>query len=156
MPIRDRNVSNVHSMEEVRRKLRNNPTREEALLWKKLRTRQVLGKKFRRQYSIGRYVVDFFCVQCDLAIELDGAPHFEPLVADYEAQRTAFLQGLGIEILRFENRIVRTNMVNIAAQIPALFETLSGMKMSELMSKIRGIGVEAPKPDSGKAAGTKD
>jgi len=48
---------------------------------------------------------------------------------------------------------VTGDMVNIAAQIPALFETLSGMKMSELMSKIRGIGVEAPKPDSGKAAG---
>jgi len=113
-------------MEEVRRKLRNNPTREEALLWKKLRTRQVLGKKFRRQYSIGRYVVDFFCVQCDLAIELDGAPHFEPLVADYEAQRTAFLQGLGIEILRFENRIVRTNMEAVIATICEAIQRKTG------------------------------
>jgi very-short-patch-repair endonuclease len=104
-------------MEEVRRKLRHEPTPEEALLWKKLRARQVKGKKFRRQYSIGRYVVDFFCVECDLAVELDGAPHFKLLVQDYEAQRTAYLQGLGIEILRFENRIVRGN-------IEAVLETI--------------------------------
>src|SRR5215470_8188783 len=98
MAIRDRGISNVPEMEEVRLKLRNDPTREEGLLWKKLRRRQVEGKKFRRQYSIRRYAVDFFCVECDLAVELDGAPHFEPSLQEYEAQRTAFLRGLGIEI----------------------------------------------------------
>jgi very-short-patch-repair endonuclease len=113
-------------MEEVRRKLRNNPTREELLLWKKLRARQVEGHKFRRQYSIGRYVVDFFCVECNLAIELDGAPHFEPINQDYEAQRTAFLQGLGLEILRFENRIVRRNIEAVLATICEAIQRKTG------------------------------
>ncbi|PYS48162.1 MAG: hypothetical protein DMG13_26145 [Acidobacteria bacterium] len=62
---------------------------------KHLQRRQMLGKKFRRQYSIGRYIVDFFCVECDIGVELDGAPHFRELRAEYEAEHTAFLQGLG-------------------------------------------------------------
>jgi very-short-patch-repair endonuclease len=49
---------------------RYNPTHAEAALWQYLRRRQIPGKRFRRQYSIGRYIVDFFCVECDIAIEL--------------------------------------------------------------------------------------
>src|ERR1041384_4855720 len=85
-------------------KLRNNPTLAEAILWKHLQRRRLLGKKFRRQFSISRYIVDFFCVECGIAIELDGAPHFRELRAEYEARRTAFLTELGIEVIRFENR----------------------------------------------------
>src|SRR5262249_15766827 len=94
-----------------------NPTAAEAILWKYLQRRQLLGKKFRRQYSIGRYIVDFFCVECDVAVELDGAPHFRELGAEYEAERTAFLEGLGIEVIRFENRVVYKN-------IEAVLETI--------------------------------
>src|SRR5207249_11082744 len=86
-------------------------------LWKNLQRRQMLGKKFRRQYSIGRYIVDFFCLECDISVELDGAPHFRELRAEYEAERTAFLQGLGIELIRFENRTVHQN-------IQAVLETI--------------------------------
>jgi len=68
------------------------------------------NQKFRRQYSIGRYVVDFYCVQSRLAIELDGAPHYSLLRQEYEAQRTAFLESHGVRILRFENRIVFENL----------------------------------------------
>ena len=77
----------------------------------------MLGKKFRRQFSISRYIVDFFCFECGIAIELDGAPHFRELNAEYETERTAFLEGLDIEILRFENRIVYHN-------IEAVLETI--------------------------------
>src|SRR5262249_39591111 len=103
MTKRDINLINIPPMKARRRELRNNPTAAEAILWKHLQRRQLLGKKFRRQYSIGRYIVDFFCVECDLAVELDGAPHFGELGEEYEAERTAFLQGLGIELVRFEN-----------------------------------------------------
>ena len=77
----------------------------------------MLGKKFRRQFSISRYIVDFFCVDCGIAIELDGAPHFAELGAEYEARRTAFLMELGVEVIRFENRVVHDN-------IEAVLETI--------------------------------
>ena len=117
MAKRDLNLINIPPLKSRRRDLRNNPTPEEAALWKHLQRRQVLGKKFRRQYSIGRYIVDFFGVECDIAVELDGAPHFRELGEEYDAERTLFLQGLGIEILRFENRVVREN-------IEAVLETI--------------------------------
>src|SRR5690242_1654011 len=70
----------------------------------------MLGKKFRRQFSISHYIVDFFCIYCGIAIELDGAPHFRERRAEYEARRTAFLTGWGIEVIRFENRVVHDNI----------------------------------------------
>jgi len=104
-------------MKARRRELRNAPTAAEAALWRHLQRRQILGQKFRRQYSIGRYVVDFFCVECDIAIELDGAPHYRELREEYEAERTVFIQSLGIEILRFENKIVFQNMEGVLETI---------------------------------------
>ena len=80
-----------------------NPTPAEELLWKRLRRKQLLGKKFRRQFSVGHYIVDFYCVECNLAIELDGARHFEPERQEYESQRTAYLESMGVRIVRFEN-----------------------------------------------------
>jgi very-short-patch-repair endonuclease len=106
---RDLNLLNVPPLKDRRKELRNKPTESEVLLWKHIRGRQILGKKFRRQYSIGRYIVDFFCVECDIAIELDGAAHFAELKEDYEAERTAFLEAQGIEIMRFENRVLYDN-----------------------------------------------
>jgi very-short-patch-repair endonuclease len=117
MAKRDLNLINIPPLKARRRELRNNPTSAEAALWQYLRRHQILGKKFRRQYSIGRYIVDFFCVECDIAIELDGAPHFRELGAEYDAERTAFLREQGIEIIRFENRVVHQN-------IEAVLETI--------------------------------
>ena len=110
MAKRDLNLINIPPLKARRRELRNNPTPAEAALWQYLRRRQILGKRFRRQYSIGRYIVDFFCVECDMAIELDGAPHFQELEAEYDGERTAFLREQGIEIIRFENRVVHENV----------------------------------------------
>src|SRR5262245_11953027 len=97
---RERGLVNLPPFSRHRKELRNNPTPAEKILWRHLKRRQILGKKFRRQYSIGRYIVDFFCADCDIAIELDGAAHYRELRAEYEAERTAFLTGLGIEIIR--------------------------------------------------------
>src|SRR6266480_2794432 len=97
MAKRDLDSINIPPLKARRRELRNNPTPGEAILWKHLQRRQMLGKKFRRQYSIGRYIVDFFCVECDIGVELDGAPHFREL--------------------RFENRTVHHN-------IQAVLETI--------------------------------
>jgi len=99
---------NIPPLRNRRKELRNNGTAAEAVLWKHLQGRQLLGKKFRRQHSISRYIVEFFCVECDIAIELDGARHFSELGEEYDAERTRFLEAQGIVILRFENRSLFT------------------------------------------------
>jgi very-short-patch-repair endonuclease len=102
-------VRRIHNREEKkpkRRELRNTATPAEATLWKHLQRRTFGGWKFRRQHSIGPYIVDFYCPECRLVVELDGEPHFQ-LIADlYETERTRSLEGLGIRIVRFENRLV--------------------------------------------------
>ncbi|HLT46621.1 MAG TPA: endonuclease domain-containing protein [Rubricoccaceae bacterium] len=90
----------------LRRDLRNHATRAEQALWRRLKGRALRGRKFRRQHGIGRYVVDFYCPSERLAVELDGAPHRDPLRAAYDAQRQRDLEALGIRVLRFENREV--------------------------------------------------
>jgi len=65
-------IHNRKSMKEIRRHLRHSLTPAEAALWKGLKGSKLEGKKFRRQHSIGNYVVDFYCPECKLAIELDG------------------------------------------------------------------------------------
>ncbi len=81
--------------------LRKTPTEAERLLWKYLRRRQLDGHRFRRQHPIGPYVVDLYCFEARLAIELDGGQHSEQTERD--AERTAFLESEGVRVLRFWN-----------------------------------------------------
>jgi very-short-patch-repair endonuclease len=99
-------VSNILSKKAFRRQLRNSLTPAEALLWKSLQRRQLMGKKFRRQYGVGSYIVDFYCPECQLAIELDGERHFSITIDDYEHARTGFLEERGLRVIRFENNEV--------------------------------------------------
>ncbi len=73
----------------------------EILLWSLLRNRRLANAKFRRQFVVGRYILDFYCVEMKLAIELDGGQHSDALA--YDQQRDAFLSGQGIRVLRFWN-----------------------------------------------------
>jgi very-short-patch-repair endonuclease len=114
---RPRSIYNNPKKKQMRKELRNEGTTAEAVLWSHLRKRQILGKKFRRQYSIGPYIVDFYCPECSLIIELDGARHFSMLREDYELERTRYLQKEGLEILRFENRVLRENAESILETI---------------------------------------
>jgi very-short-patch-repair endonuclease len=75
----------------------------ESVLWSKLRKRQLLGYKFRRQYSVGTYVVDFYCAELRLAIEVDGDSHFQTGAQSRDSEREAFIKSFGIEFLRFRN-----------------------------------------------------
>ena len=67
--------------------------------------------------SIGPYIVDFFCAECKLAIELDGAPHYEELAIEYDAKRTAYLESQGVTVMRFENRVIYEDLENVLALI---------------------------------------
>jgi len=75
----------------------------ESVLWSKLRGRQMLGYKFRRQYSVGGYVVDFYCAEVRLAIEVDGDSHFQNASQARDKDREAFIKSFGIDVLRFRN-----------------------------------------------------
>lgn len=85
------------------RKLRQDATDAEALLWACLRDRRVNGRKFRRQHPLHPYVLDFYCAELHLAIELDGGQHNSPEGKRHDAARDRFLQSRGIETLRFTN-----------------------------------------------------
>jgi very-short-patch-repair endonuclease len=93
--------SNKHCTE-----LRKNLTPTEALLWTNLKNSQLDGKKFRRQHSIGPYIVDFFCPECRLAVELDGDGHISIQGEELDARRTEFLSRFNVKVIRFENKEV--------------------------------------------------
>ncbi len=89
-----------------RRALRTDSTDAEATLWFHLRDRRMAAFKFRRQHPIGPFIVDFYCAERHLAIELDGGQHFEPAAQAYDERRTTFLQNQGIRVLRFSNDLI--------------------------------------------------
>ncbi|HEY0197193.1 MAG TPA: DUF559 domain-containing protein [Rhodanobacter sp.] len=93
------------------RKLRNAATDAEKHLWRHLRREQLAGCKFRRQYPIASYIVDFVCIPARLVVELDGGQHVDAAV--YDARRTQIIEAHGYRVLRFWNDdvLLRTNAV---------------------------------------------
>lgn len=102
-------IHNLTNLKTFRKELRNNLTPAEASLWKLIKNKQVEGRKFRRQHSVGNYILDFYCPSEKLAIELDGQGHFEISQSEYDYERNMFLKTYGIKVLRFENRLVFEN-----------------------------------------------
>jgi very-short-patch-repair endonuclease len=102
-------LNNLPYLKTIRKKLRNNLTPAEAKLWTLLKGKQMDGKKFRRQHSVANYVLDFYCPEEKIAIELDGQGHFEPKQAAYDRERDKYLASVGIRVLRFENIWVWNN-----------------------------------------------
>ena len=85
--------------------LRKNMTKEERHLWYDfLKTYSV---QFKRQYPIGGYIVDFYCYQAKLIVELDGSQHYDPDAIEYDKKRTAYIQAQGFSVLRFTNRDIK-------------------------------------------------
>lgn len=105
---------------EFRRDLRKNPTAPEQMLWARLRGGQ-LGVKFRRQHSIGHYIVDFFAAEARLVVEVDGNSHYVSETAiRYDRDRDAYLERLGLQILRITNQEVMTNRDGVLQHIQAV------------------------------------
>ena len=98
------------------RELRHPQTPAEATLWRALRNRN-LNIKFRRQHPIDHFIVDFYCAQARLCIELDGGTHFESSQEEYDAARTAFLQALDYKVIRFTNHDIRYNLNAVMDEI---------------------------------------
>ena len=95
--------------------LRKNQTKEERHLWYDfLREYPV---RFIRQKIIGQYIVDFYCAKANLVIELDGSQHFEPEERKKDAERTAFLEGYGLQIIRIPNNEISRNFRGVCEHI---------------------------------------
>ena len=100
------NQFNRKSLKFFRASLRNRSTSAEAALWNILKSRNLDGKKFRRQHSIGNCIVDFCCPSEKIVIELDGDPHGEYHKIQKDEKRDKYLANYGFTVLRFENRFV--------------------------------------------------
>jgi very-short-patch-repair endonuclease len=97
-------LNNLKELKPLRKQLRNDSTVSESKLWTLLKNSQLNGRKFRRQHSIDRYILDFYCPCEKLAVELDGSAHRQQ--EEYDQQRDLFLASYGIKVLRFKNSSV--------------------------------------------------
>ena len=101
---------NIRSQKNIRRILRKKETGAEKILWFKLRNKQLFGYKFRRQHGIGKYIVDFYCPEKRLVVEIDGVTHYSDTQIEYDKQRQAEIEKLGIRFIRVTNTDVYTNV----------------------------------------------
>ena len=110
-------LNNRPILKERRKELRNNATPAEQELWRVLKQSNLGGHKFRRQHSVGPYILDFYCPAQRLAIELDGDSHFTDDAIVYDRERTAYLNGVGIRVLRFLNTDVYEDIEAVCEKI---------------------------------------
>ena len=96
------------------RELRRPQTAAEATLWRHLRNRN-LEYKFRRQHPIERFIIDFYCAEFQLCIEIDGDSHLAKEQQEYDAAKTEYLESIGCKVIRFTNDDIRFN-INVVAQ----------------------------------------
>ena len=99
------------------RDLRRKSTDAEQLLWNRLRDRQLQGEKFRRQVSLGSYVVDFVCFEKKLIVELDGGQHAHAVNMERDEVRSTALRAHGFQVLRFWNNDVMGNIEGVLESI---------------------------------------
>ena len=99
------------------RDLRNNSTLSEILLWKKLKGKQMMGYDFHRQKPLDNYIVDYFCNELMLAIEIDGRSHHHKMLNDKKRQDK--LEALGVRFLRFSDYEVKRNLDDVVRVVEA-------------------------------------
>ncbi|HLF36181.1 MAG TPA: DUF559 domain-containing protein [Cyclobacteriaceae bacterium] len=114
-------ILNKVQFREFRRRLRNNLTPAEAVLWRYLKNKQLENRRFRRQFSVGKYVLDFYCPAEKLGVELYGEGHFSEEGKTYDAERGQFINHLGIRIIRFENEEVFEDIKGVLDKIKSCF-----------------------------------
>jgi len=102
------------------RELRSHMTDAEQKLWYRLRRKQINGWQFYRQKPIGQYIVDFYSPEAGLVVELDGSQHFEPEHQAADQKRDTYLAGLGLRVLRFDNRQVLLEIDGVMGVIAQL------------------------------------
>ena len=116
-----RKIHNKKHLENFRKKLRSRGTSAEAYLWTHLQQRKLERRKFRRQHSILNFIVDFYCAEEKLIVELDGQYHMNPTAQEKDGIRTGKLEDLGFQVIRFENRSVFDNLDWVLEEIRSNF-----------------------------------
>lgn len=101
-------------------KLRKNQTKEEALLWYCFLSKYPV--RFRRQYIIGDYIVDFYCHKAKLVIELDGSQHYDEQGQAADKQRDAYLKEQGLTVLRIPNNAIKENFAGVCQHITSYIQ----------------------------------
>lgn len=112
-------IFNYSKFRDRRKILRKGLTSEEYKLWFYLKGKN-LGVKFRRQHGTGQYIVDFYCKEKNLVIELDGSQHLK--AKEYDKERDLYLKTLGIKVLRFWNNEINTNIEGVILKIKSELE----------------------------------
>jgi very-short-patch-repair endonuclease len=107
-----------------RKKLRNSGTSAEAELWKHISNKKLEGRKFRRQHSVGNYILDFYCPSEKLAIELDGEDHYWQEGIEKDLKKEMVLKGHSIRVLRFENKWVFQDVEYVLRTIAKAFHQM--------------------------------
>ncbi len=134
-----RGLNNIPELRTFRKALRNHLTPAEAKLWIHLKQSQLDGRKFRRQHSIGNYILDFYCPAERLAVELDGAVHDSVSAQEYDHERDQFLACFGIKVLRFENKWVFQQTEAVLTHIKNHFGWQALKQSSEQTQKIESL-----------------
>ena len=101
--------------------LRKNMTKQERSLWSIIRNRQFYGLRFRRQFPIGEYIVDFVCREKKIVIEIDGGQHNQPIDIEYDIKRTEFLNSEGFKVIRFWNNEIDKNISGVYERLKQEF-----------------------------------
>lgn len=107
------------------KELRERQTHAERILWRKLRARRFHGYKFRRQVPIGPFIVDFFCAEYSLIIEIDGSSHYQIGAREYDQRRQRYLEKEGFKVLRFGHRQTIESLEFVLIKIGEILESLS-------------------------------
>lgn len=102
---------------EFAKAMRSNATDAEHLMWQLLRAKRFMNLKFRRQHVIAPYIVDFYCHELGLVIELDGSQHGTYDGKEYDAERTKFLEALGLKVVRYWNHDVLKNTESVLGDL---------------------------------------
>jgi very-short-patch-repair endonuclease len=123
MMLKRQQIHTRKELKEYRKFLRENMTLAEAFLWNFLKAKKLEGKRFTRQHSIGNYIVDFYCVSEKLIVELDGQVHLNSTIEEKDLKRTRYLESLGFNVIRFENKMVFDFLPTVLKEIKDNFKT---------------------------------
>ena len=116
---------NDSTLKHRRSELRKKQTDAEKVFWSHVRGRQFHGMRFHRQYSIGPYILDFYCPENRIAIELDGGQHNDPEKIKHDALRSEYIKAQGIDILRFWDHEILLEIQAVLDKIEERFNSLT-------------------------------
>jgi very-short-patch-repair endonuclease len=145
-----RTIYNLKTKELPRQTLRNQATPQEVILWSYLRNSK-LGFKFRRQHSIGNFIVDFYCPETRLIVEIDGSQHIEQ--EQYDNERTIFFSKLGCNVIRFWNNEINTNIEGVIMKIEEELKNITTQSHTTLSHNItHNLAITPPLPHKASAS----